>query len=350
MSGSEELSPKASHLPGLDGLRAFCVLLVFLGHASWTDGYPIWLRDGLNALPDSVGVFGVQIFFVISGFLITSILIREPSISWVSIRRFYYRRALRILPPAYAYLLFLAILGHFTEFNLGKMDLLGSVFFFRHLVGLNDCLHHFWSLSIEEQFYLVFPIMLICSGRYRVYVTVVLMLIQPFLRWLANSVGSEEVVWFVSRAVRFDSILFGCLLAQTWQNRWVRRIGDEFGSQTLVGATFMIVTTFSWNYLTRDTGGNPEIVLLVRNLAIGATIVALICDKSSLCRPFNIRWIAWIGTISYSLYLWQQFFFWPTPRTVWFHWFPMNAVLAFIVGVAAHFLIERPCDLLRKRI
>jgi peptidoglycan/LPS O-acetylase OafA/YrhL len=180
--------------------------------------------------------------------------------------------------------------------------------------------------------------------------TAAAMLVQPSLRFLASAFGSEDVIWLATSAIRFDSILFGCLLAQTWQRSSVRRLGDEFGTLTMVIAATVIVFTFLRNKLTLDIGGNPEIVLIVRNFAIGAFIVALICDKSPLCRLFNIKWIAWIGTISYSLYLWQQFFFWPTPRTVWFHWFPMNAILAFIVGVAAHFLIERPCDLLRKRI
>ncbi len=120
---------RAVRYAGLDGLRAFCIFLVFVEHANWTEGYPIWLRDALRTLPDSLGGFGVQAFFVISGFLITSILIRDSAFSWISIRRFYFRRALRILPPAYFYLIFLAIWGYFTEFNLGKMDLVGSVFF-----------------------------------------------------------------------------------------------------------------------------------------------------------------------------------------------------------------------------
>ncbi len=268
------------------------------------------------------------------------------------LKRFYKRRALRILPPAYAYLVFLYVWSLFTEFNLGKMDLLGSVFFFRHLVGLNDCLHHFWSLSIEEQFYMFYPVVLLFAGQQRLKWTLILLASQPLVRGLSRSTGNEDLTWFITTPGRVDAILVGCLLAQIQNKSGVRRLGEAYGSLLMVSAASVIVGTFCWNkYLgSARPGINEEIILLIRNLCISGLIVALISDRSVLCRPFNIKWVAWIGSISYSLYLWQQFFFWPTPRSIWFHWFPMNAILAFVVGIAAHFLIERPCDLLRKRI
>jgi len=343
-------APISLRLPGLDGLRAFCILLVFLGHSSWTHGYPGAWRAFLEALPESPAVFGVQIFFVISGFLITCILTRNKALTSARLKTFYGRRALRILPPAYAYLLFLAVWGHFTEFNLGKIDLIASVFFFRHMAGINDCLHHFWSLSIEEQFYLLFPWILLLARNYRLHVTVGLLLAQPVLRVAAASCCAESTVAVVDRAIRFDAIMTGCLLSLIYRNQFLEWLGVRHGTALLVFSTGLIMATFTWNYHFETSLLSREIITVLRNVSIAGIIVGLVNNASPLCRPFNIRWVAWIGSISYSLYLWQQFIFWPTPRSLWFHWFPMNVVVAFLVGVVAHYVIERPCDSLRDRL
>lgn len=93
----------SGRLPSLDGWRACSILLVVFHHAAWTEGYPLWLAGFWERLPVSIGIWGVEIFFFISGFIITHhLLLEEHRKGKISLRSFYLRRAFRILPPAYA--------------------------------------------------------------------------------------------------------------------------------------------------------------------------------------------------------------------------------------------------------
>jgi len=198
-------------LPGLDGLRALAVLMVVFHHLCSQGALGRW--PALQVMLQQ-GSFGVQIFFVLSGFLITWLLLKEESRSGtIDIARFYFRRSLRILPPAFFYLaviLFLTVAGVLA---VGTRDLLYSALFIRNAYGVGGSpeVSHYWSLAVEEQFYLTWPfLLLVLRGRTRLLVTAALIVLLAVWR-------SWTSLHFGVTAAGAHALLFGCLLAQLRQ-------------------------------------------------------------------------------------------------------------------------------------
>src|SRR5882757_2722259 len=152
-------------IPSLDGLRALSIFLVLVLHSIQR----IEITSPVSFL--WVGIFngstGVFIFFVISGYLISSLLLREhEKRGSISLRGFYFRRAMRILPPLYVYVRVLLLLGWAGRLPIFKLDIISALFFFHdYALSLMWPLEHFWSLSIEEQFYFIWPLLLLYCLR-----------------------------------------------------------------------------------------------------------------------------------------------------------------------------------------
>ncbi len=167
MSGetARVVAAPAQRIPSLDGLRALSIFLVLALHSlqrlDLTHHVP-WFWLGIFN-----GATGVFIFFVISGYLITSLLLREhEKTGSISLRGFYFRRAMRILPPLYLYVGFLLLLGWAGRLAIYKLDIISSLFFFHdYALSRMWTLEHFWTLSIEEQFYLIWPLLLLLCLR-----------------------------------------------------------------------------------------------------------------------------------------------------------------------------------------
>src|SRR5271156_418327 len=145
----------ARRLPGLDGIRAISITLVIAHHCFAAPGTP---SLGLFDIFAREGAFGVDMFFVLSGFIITTLLLQEEIKSGsFSVSRFYLRRAIRILPPALFYLLVVHLLSFWKLTEVSLADVARAAFFIRNYVNGPWSTGHFWSLAIEEQFYLVLP-------------------------------------------------------------------------------------------------------------------------------------------------------------------------------------------------
>ncbi len=181
------------HIPSLDGLRALSILLVIVLHTLLRHSLYKFIPFPLRLLGN--GALGVFIFFVISGYLITTLLLREQDKTHaISLRSFYLRRAFRILPPLYAYVLFLAVLGvtgHLPGMN--RHELISALTLTRNYThGINLwAMEHLWSLCIEEQFYILWPTTLVlcllhrggAAGRRRATAIALAVLIaEPFIR------------------------------------------------------------------------------------------------------------------------------------------------------------------------
>lgn len=156
-------------IPCLDGLRAISILLVLGFHASGTEGFPSseWLRSLLRH-----GGVGVDVFFVISGFLITLLLFREQDRTGrISLCKFYIRRSLRILPAMFAYLAFVALLQAMGIASLSTIDWVVALTYTANFHGTfshsAQPIEHLWSLSVEEHFYLIWPPILVLLGTKR---------------------------------------------------------------------------------------------------------------------------------------------------------------------------------------
>lgn len=347
-------TPSSGRLPGLDGLRAISIIFVVIGHAyQGATGHspkgPFWGTLGNAGL-------GVEVFFVISGFIITHLLLREyEKTATISLRIFYSKRSFRILPPLYLYILFAMIFQFLgiidkADFHSYILSLLFISNYFANDIHLT--LRHTWSLSIEEQFYLFWPVtllLLLRGSRSRTYVAVaVLIVLSPLLRVVNASYGGDlsRLTYFLTYT-RLDSLMFGCLGALLYDQKtvhnWISR-----GRRIIPAAFAGIVMLDPW--LTARYGGAYEyLISYTLNGAVVMSLILLVSRStgSLLDRCLNYGPIAYVGTISYGLYLWQQIFL----RTRLHDHLGTILAIALTTGVAALSFryFETPLLALRRR-
>ncbi len=353
----ESIAPPGSlYIPSLDGIRAISFFLVFFAHAGL----------GASVIP---GGFGVTIFFLLSGFLITTLLRLEfARYGRISLGGFYLRRVLRILPPLYVTLLLAAALlgvgpGHRTIPIAGTLSQVLQVSNYYLIYAANGVILPgtgvFWSLAVEEHFYLLFPLLYawMCP-RFSVYrqTFILLALCAGAFAWrcvLHYYLHAEFGRTFFATDTRFDSILLGCVFAivanplvSDPMHGWiVRRM-----KWVLPLCTVVLLGTF----LVRDESFRETLRYTLQGLALIPLFIAAIHYQKSLPVLFlNLPIIRFLGVLSYSLYLCHHIIMESIDR-VW----TGNPVLAQAVSLACalgfatlvHYCIERPCTRIRKRL
>lgn len=266
-------SPSVSYMPHLDGIRAFAVGGVILEH--WASGLPRPLRETIAQL--DLGGWGVECFFVLSGFLITLLLLnakeRTPSFT-TALGHFYSRRALRIF-PAYYLILIVALIA-----ATPMRDAIGwHAFYLSNLYPLwHDTFvpigGHFWSLAVEEQFYLFWPlVVLLTPTRRLMHVALALCLVAPLTRWgLWQAMGGIHLSMWTFPTTALDLLGFGAFLACARHHlglradnpfvRWIRFAG------VAALAAYAIAMIES-----RDTAGFAIFSRSLAALAFGALIL-----------------------------------------------------------------------------
>lgn len=295
-------------IPSLDGIRAVAVLIVFLSHV------------GIKYVP---GGFGVTVFFFLSGYLITTLLRREHDRSnRIDLRKFYMRRVLRILPPFYLVLL-LAIgaswlVGVYSEFSSLQLEALVSQFFhysnYHNVVYGNQYMslgtEVYWSLAVEEHFYLLFPLFYILLRRFKLgaskQATVFLGICLLVLLWrclLVFTMGADYDRIFFATDTRIDSILFGCAMAVAYnpameQDRQLSERNLKWVFLPL-GLVLLLITLAVRVDSFRDT-----LRYTVQGVALYPIFIAAIRFPDwGLFRVLNWSWVRFVGVLSYSLYL-----------------------------------------------
>jgi peptidoglycan/LPS O-acetylase OafA/YrhL len=286
---------KLGHRPGLDGLRGFAILLVLADHSG------IGIAAG-------AGQLGVTIFFVLSGFLITTLLLEERARSGrVSFRRFYWRRALRLLPALAALLgvvaLLLAVAGRAGEIAGDIVPVLFYVMNWTTVAGHNPgLLSHTWSLSIEEQFYFVWPVVLIAMlaiarGRL-LWVAALLIgvtLTATVLRVLLWEGPAAYYRVYEGTDTRMDALAIGCLLAIAFVRRPV--VVPPIAMAAMAAA--ILITLRTTTVESMATIGLSVTALAAAGMVAGAAMGS--ADRVLAWRP-----LAYLGVISYGLYLWHR--------------------------------------------
>ena len=319
-------------IASLDGLRAVSILMVVLGHTLGRSRIPhpmIWLAR-YGGWCAHYSAFGVDVFFVISGFLITTLLLKErEKTGIISLRRFYVRRAFRILPASYAVTVAIALVWHN---RVPLRDVLCSLFYVQNFNWKASwSLGHMWSLAVEEQFYLLWPFLLNRFFRHRYKIVIAAMVVAPLFRTACGGLGfhQAEVEWFPSA---MDALATGCLLALFKEKAvaWPAA-ADRWFIPVLIG-------TLAIPQLSYPHGLEPLIMLSLQNLGIAFCIEH--CIRK---RYWVLNWapITWIGVLSYSIYLCQEPFF-QNPPTNFFERFPVNVLCVLPAAMACHYLIERP--------
>ena len=344
------------YLPTLDGWRAIAIAAVILDHlvAGSQREYP-----RLFSLT-RIGSNGVSLFFAISGFLICSRLLEEEQV-WgrISLKGFYVRRACRILPAAMVYLLVIGLLGLTGAITVTGWEWWSSALFFRNYLplqwiqrGWGGYTIHYWSLAVEEHFYLLWPTILVLVGKGRAkYVAGSAALAIGIWRWwdFRHQWFSQHVpgLLFPSRTdVRLDALLIGCLGALLLQKAAFRAWAERrFGTPiwVLCVVTYSLIQILSRKH--HYTLWESSLLLLI----VAGTVVRPQSWMSSLLeRPVVSR----IGRLSYSLYLWQQFFFVAELRYpfAWIQVFPWNVAMLFLTATISYQYVERPMVRLGHKI
>jgi peptidoglycan/LPS O-acetylase OafA/YrhL len=319
-------SAAAKRIPTLDGWRGIAILLVLVGHfAPSIGGSSIpWLNR--------IGLHGVAIFFVLSGFLITTLLMRErEQTGTVNLRRFYLRRFFRLMPCAWCFLAMMAFLNAWTPTKLfSPGEIYGAIFFFRNYVGseLHPITGHFWSLSIEEQFYLFWPSLLLMLGatraRWFAVAAAAAIAAYRFLHW--GEISSQPFAVSEMTQYRADALLVGCIMALVLPE--LRRYLRAWMALPLLAGVLACMRLHS------DMIPLHESVLVALLLAVTSQ-----CSAPFL-RVLDFKPLAFLGTISYSIYVWQQPFWMFARPTVTGVCVALSMLAA--VAVASYYLIEKP--------
>ncbi len=328
-------------IPSLDGLRAISIGFVLLAHLSGTSGF---FRLDIPRL----GEFGVGVFFVISGYLITTILLEEQrKTGTINLPAFYFRRLMRLSPALLFYLVVIFALSAAGQITLRHGDAIHALtytmnFHFERAWQVG----HLWSLSVEEQFYLLWPAALLLAGVRAQAVCVAIIAIVPLIRisliFAARSliIHSDELFFTVA-----DTLAVGCALAFFQQRLWRNDCYTRFQRSRVfwlvpIGA-FIINLNPIWRL-------QALIGFTVMNLCIVLTIdQAVRMPETAWGRFLNERPIRAVGLISYSLYLWQQLFLNRTSDNP-LCTFPINLILAFLTAGASFLFVESPALRLRQ--
>ena len=343
MSGGQGI--RLGHVPGLDGVRGLAVLLVMAGHAD----IPGFEAGG--------GYTGVTMFFVLSGFLITTILLGEyDRAGSVDIARFYLRRGLRLLPALVVYVVVISALTFGTKPDVIE-DAAASLFYVANWIRAAgermEYLDHIWSLSIEEQFYLVWPValvLLLTVARRRLLVLAggllglaALVVVERIALWT----GPESVSrLYFSTDTRADGLLVGCALALIWSTGRL-----QITSWLMVPAGLALILLPSIR---------PEasfLMLGVTTLAVIATaiVIAGLVTRPHEWSPFAARPLVFVGRISYGLYLWHfafmLAFYGPLSLVVpAYIRIPILFAGSFGLAIASYYIVERPFLRLKDRL
>lgn len=308
----------SNRIPTLDGWRGIAILMVLLAHLQRAYLHSYLLNERWL----DMGQHGVTVFFVLSGYLITTGLLANDKIS---LKQFYVRRFFRIMPAVLTYLAFLVILTCFTEMKAIGNDLWRCLLSCRNYLPettLNTCTEHFWSLSVEEQFYLLWPVTLVAFGRrYSAGVAALAAVsIAAFrvLNWSYYAVDYR----FLHTEVRADALLVGCLL----KHSWVQEFFKSYGKWVFL----CCMAPLAWDIYHFDTLPPLHESALIA-LMIGSTVLNPTMIPSRLLEVEHLRIT---GLMSYSIYLWQGLFFRP-------NWGLYGPLLLIASVFASYLLIEK---------
>ncbi|MFF3024220.1 acyltransferase family protein [Gottfriedia sp. NPDC057948] len=303
------------YMAGLDGLRALAVLSVIAYH--------------LNFSFASGGFLGVTVFFVLSGYLITDLLIAEWSTNQrIDLKSFWYRRAKRLLPGMFTLLLIvIAFVSLFKSSMIGnlKQDSVAAIFYysnwwyiFHHLSYFESfanpsILNHFWSLAVEEQFYIIWPILTLLGLKYiknkdRLFLyTLVGAIVSALLMAILFHPGSDPSRVYYGTDTRAFSLLIGASLALVWPSRKLTNNVTTSGKILidLVGITGLLIFLLMVGKTNQYDSFLYRGGMFLLSISAAMLIAALAHPTSKIGRFLAMRPLKWIGLRSYGIYLWQ---------------------------------------------
>jgi len=334
-------------IPSLDGLRAVAVSLVLFSHLV---GTRYFLSGGKSSFMIELSNMGVKLFFIISGYLITNLLLQElERTNKIHLGKFYFRRTFRIFPPCYVMLGGLIFLRAMAWIDLTPKDVLSALTYTsNYYPGRSWNIAHTWSLSVEEQFYLLWPAALVLLGRRKGFMAAAsVMFACPIIRVLLARVYHVDDIGHRFETVA-DAIATGCLLAGAHDWLKIQPLYRKLLDSRLILAVPLIVLA------ANSFADHPTVFYLISHTVMNIGI-ALCLDwcvtyhTGAVGRILNSKPLVFVGVISYSLYLWQQIFLNRYSTSV-IAQFPINIILVALAGLASYFIVEKPSLRLRQRL
>ena len=341
-------------IPSLDGIRAIAVSLVFFAHSGFQDLVP--------------GGLGVTLFFVLSGYLITTLMrIEYARDGTISYGGFYLRRLLRLMPPLFIVVAISGVLAAASvidgAFTTG--GLLAALFYFGNYFAISQDFHGFpagigvvWSLAIEEHYYVFYPpiaALLLRVGRIGLSVGVLTGLCAVILAWRYWLVfhGASQAHLSMATDTRIDAILIGCIMGLA-RNPWLDRVAApntmrDYGVAALCIAVLLATLLYRndvFRFTARYTLQSVSLAALLYLAVARAQFVPF--------RWLNARPLAYIGTVSYTIYLSHDVILtglaahWPA-----WNWASVTftgAVITLVFAEAMRRWVEQPCAVLRRRL
>ena len=350
-SNSDGASTPLGYQPSLDGLRGVAVLAVLTYHSGLIRG----------------GFLGVDMFFTLSGFLITRLLLQERAATGaINLRSFYVRRALRLLPALVVFLLlwtcFLLVTIPPEYWSIVGSYVAAVLFYVANWAGIHGLpmgiFGHTWSLAIEEQFYLAWPLVVaVLVGRLRrprLIACLLALVAVVSLAWrlhLALGGATERRIYWATDA-HADGLLIGAALAFLLASRHrLMRAGPVASGMALVALVGLLGLLVAVPFNPSYAYGVSALVAL----ATSALILEVGRPGSRVARLLEARWLVWAGRISYALYLWHFPIFsqfgvlnlpghLPSPRPGLLAW-----SVTFAAALASYFFVERPALVYKDR-
>jgi peptidoglycan/LPS O-acetylase OafA/YrhL len=339
--GKGGVTHSESYIPTLDGWRAVAVTIVILNHCQL-----LFLESStsfMRALAPVVvhGGIGVDVFFALSGYLITTLLLMEQSATGrIRLGAFY--RLFRIVPAMFVYLSTLAILKAVNVLpGISVAELASAQLFVRNYFQEGSWYTgHFWSLAVEEHYYFVIPwilSLLTREGAVRTLATLGVACIATRFVQLTYFPGLSVNPEFRTEN-RVDALMWGSLVAVLMEDRRRREmllgVLKPAVLVPLVAVMAAIVVVSEEQWLRRT------LVAIALPLMILYTVTQ---PDGTLGRILEHPWLRWVGRLSYSLYIWQQLFFvlLPVEQRLVIHTFPINVIGTLCCAVASYYLVER---------
>ena len=308
-----------AHVVGLDGIRGVAVLLVFISHFHWILSPDPFLTKVtpwhfINRTFEA-GFMGVDIFFVLSGFLITSLLMKDRSTNQKNLfKRFYRRRALRLLPALYALLIADFFVSRWENFpgDIQWRTTWHAILFLNNWNIVNNFgeaqndLGHLWSLGIEEQFYLIWPLTIWLLAKLKIpskmmiplilFASLVVMVHRTSL-W---NDGTSWIILYIRTDTRLDSLLIGAMFAYVYRHFQVpSKILNPAATLSFLGLVYI-------KYVLDKSPFIFEMGWTIIALFAGFIILSVAEGVFFIQKVFTWRPLTMIGKVSYGLYLWHM--------------------------------------------
>lgn len=352
--GWSAFEPRTGYVAGLDGLRAVSIALVMVGHAGWERIVP--------------GGLGVTVFFFVSGFLITTLLLAEQArTGTVAVGAFYGRRFLRLAPELYGMILLTTLLGPLYGAPAAARDVAAGAGYVTNYLyawtGGGLRWSHLWSLAVEEHFYLTFPwLFLLLRRRRRTLLAALLAVCGAALAWrtATHLMGAPETYTYAATECRLDSIAWGCAAAVAfglYGGRWTRRPGAALVAGG-IGAALLLASL-----VVRDPTFRETARYSLQGLGLAGVFAALFLHPlGDRLRRTALEWapLRDLGRRSYGAYLWH---FELLALATWAGWAPdglavgphllLTAALfpaTWVLAWASEHAFLRPARAVRRRL